>query len=315
VTQNAKSDPLTGVLPIITTPFDEDGRLDFASLAKVVEHVLRSGAHGLVYPAIASEFQTLSWSERKLAVEHVLAVADGRLPTVVGVSTIDDTMSPAELAAHAAKHGASAVMLMPQPPSANTTAHDLVFANVAQASALPIILQNAPPPLGSALAITTIAEIARKVSRIQYVKEETVPCGQRISNLLAERTGLIGVFGGAGGRFVLDELARGALGSMPACEFTAIHVDIYERFRAGDRAGARQLFNRLLPLLNFESVFRTAATKHILHDMGIIASRCYRDHNPELDESDRSELALILEDMSAWRRTLRESSLDLADGH
>jgi len=165
---------------------------------------------------------------------------------------------------------------------------------------LPIILQNALPPLGPALSTEAVADIVRSVPRIRYVKEETLPCGQRISSLLAEKTGLVGVFGGAGGRFVLDELARGALGSMPACEFTAFHVEIYERFRSGKKAEARRLFNRLLPLLNFESVFRTTATKYILHDMGVIESRRYRDHNPDLDESDRAELSLILEDMRAW---------------
>jgi dihydrodipicolinate synthase/N-acetylneuraminate lyase len=101
---------------------------------------------------------------------------------------------------------------------------------------------------------------------------------------------------------------------MPACEFTAIHVEIYERFRNGDRAEARRLFNKLLPLLNFESVFRTPATKHILHDMGVISSRRYRDHNPDLDESDRAELSLILDDMRPWARS-QEHRLDLADDH
>ena len=67
---------LSGVLPIVTTPFSGDGRVDLSSLTRVVEHILSSGAHGLVYPAIASEFQTLSPEERRGAVEHVLATSD-----------------------------------------------------------------------------------------------------------------------------------------------------------------------------------------------------------------------------------------------
>jgi 4-hydroxy-tetrahydrodipicolinate synthase len=135
------------------------------------------------------------------------------------------------------------------------------------------------------------------VPAVRYVKEEVQPCGQRITGLLASLPGLEGVFGGAGGRFVLDELARGALGSMPACEFTDLHVELYKQFKSGNRAAARRLFNRLLPLLNFESVFRTPATKLILHRMNIIESPLHRDDNPVLDPLDREELWSILDDM------------------
>ena len=291
---------LRGVWPIVTSPFDEAGKLDFSSLGRVAEHVLNGGAHGLVYPAIASEFQTLKADERRAAVEHLLTVVDGRRPAIVGVSSTDDSIVPARSAEHAARCGAVAVMFMP-PPGVSASAMRVVLAEIGRASELPIVLQNAPSPLGPALAADQMRDIIEGVGYIRYVKEETLPCGQRITRLLQERpNGLIGVFGGAGGRFVLDELARGALGSMPACEFTAIHVRIYERYRSGDQAEARRLFNMLLPLLNFESVFRTPATKQILHRMGIIASPFHRDGNPQLDDHDQRELWSILAGMDGW---------------
>lgn len=294
--------PLAGVWPIVTTPFDDDGRLDLVGLANVAEHILAGGAAGLVYPAIASEFQTLTAEERRLAVEHLLTLVGDRRPVIVGVSSHDDRIQSASLAEHAAACGAIAVMFMPRPAASGNlpTSHD-VLADIASAADLPIVLQNAPPPLGPALGIPGMVDLLERIPHIRYVKEETLPCGQRISRLLQNRPlGLAGVFGGAGGRFVLDELARGAVGSMPACEFTAMHVAVYERFRSGDLAGARRLFNVLLPLLNFESVFRTPATKQILYRMGIIGSPRHRDENPSLDEHDRSELFSILEDMGSW---------------
>ena len=289
---------LSGVWPIVTTPFDTRGRLDLAGLAKVAEHVLEGGAAGLVYPAIASEFQTLSADERRCAVEHLIALVDKRRPVIVGVSSFDDQIDAASLAEHAAAYGAVAVMFMPRPATAaSSTSHD-ALADIASASDLPIVLQNAPPPLGPALSIEAMLDLLERIPHIGYVKEETFPCGQRISRLLKTRpAALAGVFGGAGGRFVLDELSRGAIGSMPACEFTSIHVEIYERFRSGDHCGARRLFNTLLPLLNFESVFRTPATKEILYRMRIIGSPRHRDENPNLDEHDQRELSSILEDL------------------
>lgn len=297
-TRRTGADLLSGVWPIVTTPFDDDGRLDLASLTNVVEHILKGGAHGLVYPAIASEFQMLDANERLVAVDHVLSVVAGRRPTIVGISAADDSTSPPLLAAYAEERNAAAVMLMPSPENR----HDIaairgLFAAVAASCTLPIVLQNAPPPLGPALSVDGVRAIVEAIPTIRYVKEETQPCGHRITGLLSTLPGLAGVFGGAGGRFVLDELARGASGSMPACEFTAIHVRLYDYFTGGNRTEARRLFNTLLPLLNFESVFRTPATKFILHLMRVIDSPRHRDDNPDLDDDDRRELLHILEEM------------------
>jgi len=296
--ERKRADRLEGVFPIVTTPFSDRDELDLNSLTKVVGHILNGEAHGVVYPAIASEFQTLSVTERKTAVEHVARVVDGRRPVVIGISCSNDETRPEDLARHAQQCGAAAIMLMPRPQGKGSARVE--FERVAKVCDLPIILQNAPPPLGSALSVEEIIEIGRSVPTVRYVKEETLPCGQRISNLLTQTTDFIGVFGGAGGRFVLDELARGALGSMPACEFTSVHVEIFSRYRQGQLAEARDLFNALLPLLNFESVFRTAATKHILRAMNVIQSSHFRDHNPKLDVHDRDELDKILIDLRAY---------------
>ena len=104
---------LAGVWPIVTTPFDDRGELDLAGLTRVVHHIADGGAHGLVYPAIASEFQVLSNDERRKAVEHVLGIAKGRLPVIVGFSSSIEAIPPAPLARHAEESGAAAVMLMP----------------------------------------------------------------------------------------------------------------------------------------------------------------------------------------------------------
>src|SRR5680860_1598213 len=125
-----------------------------------------------------------------------------------------------------------------------------LFTELAAAIDLPLILQNAPPPLGSAYGPDAIKDLVAKVPQIRYVKEETSPGGQRITRLLDDPpAALAGVFGGAGGRFIMDELNRGAIGAMPASEITEVHVRIFELYRQGDVADARALYNRSLPLL------------------------------------------------------------------
>ena len=84
-----------------------------------------------------------------------------------------------------------------------------------------MILQNAPAPAGCALSPERVAEIVVGTPGVEYVKEEVLPCGQRMTRVLALATrNLRGVFGGAGGRYITDELARGACGTMPACELS-----------------------------------------------------------------------------------------------
>jgi len=61
--------PLSGIFPIAQTPFTASGKLDLDTLAREVEFVNRAGAHGFVWPQMASEYTTLSESERMAGAE------------------------------------------------------------------------------------------------------------------------------------------------------------------------------------------------------------------------------------------------------
>lgn len=295
---------LHGVLPIVSSPFTAGGALDLESLATLADFIVGAGAHGVVYPAIASEFATLTPDERKQGVDTVAEAIAGRLPFVVAISDEQPALS-ARHARHAEAVDAAAVMLM-APRSAGQSADAVVafFQEALSGTTLPVILQNAPPPLGSSLTVETVRTICERVPQVTYVKEEVVPCGPRISALLEGVASLAGVFGGAGGRFVLDELTRGATGSMPACEATEYHVELYKAFRAGRHVEARRAFTTLLPLLNVGSAYRTPVTKHILVRRALIANAYHRDENPALDAVARAELDTIWTELTAYPATV-----------
>ena len=139
------------------------------------------------------------------------------------------------------------------------------------------------------------AELARTVKGIRYVKEEAAPSGQRITQL-GELAGdsLDAVFGGAGARFVIDELTRGSKGTMPASEITELHVEMHRSFVAGDVQHARDLFEQTLPLLNMQANFRWRLTKAVLQRRGLIESAFTRSAGPELDRYDVQELDALL---------------------
>lgn len=124
-----------------------------------------------------------------------------------------------------------------------------------------------------------------------------MPSGQRTSRILqANVASLQGVFGGDGGRAVLNELRRGAAGTMPAVDLTELHVRLLQLFRAGQEAEAYALFERMLPILNMQRVFRWALTKKVLQWRGIIESDFIRVPGaPHLDETDEAELRYLFE--------------------
>ena len=96
---------LEGVFPIVATPFRDDGSPDLADLARLVDFIVGAGVDGIVFPGVASEFETLKPDERRALVEAVAEANSGRVPFVVGVSSADAATSEA-LAKHAKTVGA-----------------------------------------------------------------------------------------------------------------------------------------------------------------------------------------------------------------
>jgi 4-hydroxy-tetrahydrodipicolinate synthase len=287
---------LAGVFPIVATPFRFDRSPDVGDLERVVDFIVKAGADGLVFPGVASEFETLTSNERRTLVEAVAHAVHGRISLVIGASAAN-AQDAGRYAAQAREVGAVAVMAVAPTPMRDDANMQIDYYRRIAAEQLPIILQNAPPPAGCGLAPERIAEIASAVPGIAYVKEETLPCGQRITRLRELMPGLAGVFGGAGGRYITDELARGACGTMPACELIDLHVRQFAAHRAGDVAEVRRLFTRMLPLLNFQAVFRMAMTKEVLRRRGVITATHVRAAGPTLDAGDLRELDALLDEL------------------
>src|SRR6476620_9510727 len=289
---------LSGVYPILATPFRTDRAVDEGDLGRLIEFIVAAGADGIVFPGVASEFETLDGDERTHLVNRVAHGVAARVPLVIGVSA----RNAADAAAYAQQARAlDAAAVMAVAPSSLATEKSAIcdyYAAIADVG-VPVILQNAPAPAGCALSADDVVDLVRTIDGIHYVKEETLPCGQRITQILAAQLPrLVGVFGGAGGRYITDELARGACGTMPACELADLHARQFALHRAGDEDGVRILYYRMLPLLNFQAVFRMAMTKEVLRMRGVIESIGVRAAGPQMDTGDHIELVTLLNDIA-----------------
>ena len=290
---------VAGVWPVLPTPFTIAGPPDEAGLSSVTSYALRAGVDGVVYPGVASEYDQLTPAERTRLVDVVAQTCRREGGTLVVGGSSPDPAATHAVMRQAAGIGAAAVMIMA--PREHTAIAAIVdFFRGAQAAAdVPIMLQNAPPPAGSGLPVDVVLEVVRAVPAIAYVKEEALPSGARITRLIeGAPASLRGVLGGAGGRYITDELARGAIGTMPAVELAELHVALLAAHRAGDRKAVRRWFERMLPVLNLQAVFRWALTKEVLRRRGIIAHAGKRAPGPELDAGDRRELGECLDDLA-----------------
>jgi 4-hydroxy-tetrahydrodipicolinate synthase len=240
---------------------------------------------------MVGEFYFLGEEERIRNLDAVLAEVNGRLPVVFGCSGV--AVPQVLLFARAAQQaGADAIIAM-APARTNAAIAIDMFRRLADAYDGPIILQNA-----AAYAPLTGEQIARlieDVSQIEYIKEERPPGPRHITEvyqLVGDRVKTI--FGGAAGKFMPDELRRGANGCMPACEIADLLAIVMERWWAGDEQGARELHRRLLPLIIRET---HPFMRYILKRRAVFTSTVERAPAgaEALDDDDKREISTLLE--------------------
>jgi 2-keto-3-deoxy-L-arabinonate dehydratase len=297
---------LSGLVPILATPFRADGSLDLASLARLVEYQVSGGADGVATFGLASETFTLSGEERRLVLDTVVRTAPAGLPVVAGVSATG--LYPAIEQGRAAVDGGADV-LMVLPPFLVRPGDDQLaefFAELAAEAGVPVMIQDAPGLTGVTMSVRLIAQTGMAAG-VDYVKVEAQPTAPKVAAVAsAAAGGKLRVLGGQNAQFLLDELDRGAVGSMPACELTDLLAEVITAWRAGRRDEAEARFHRLLPLLVYglQSGIAWAVHKEVLVRRGIIADARVRAPARPLDPASLAGLLRLLrplESGSGWK--------------
>lgn len=239
-----------GIVPSIPTAFDADGAVDPRAQRALTRFAVDKGAHGIMCFGLAGEVLKLTPDERKRLCEVIVEEADGAVPVLVGAGA-ESVHTSRELAQFAEKAGAAGIVVAP--PKNSDLSRELLrayFLSVADVVEIPVMIQDAPEFLDVTLGPELVRDLAETVPQVQYVKLEVGPEG--LADWVRALAGSAAVFGGNGGVYLLDCLRAGAQGMAPGLEVVDVLVAIYERERAGDSAGADELFMRILPLLVFE---------------------------------------------------------------
>src|ERR671910_2985574 len=294
----SSGEALHGCIPILVTPFAEDGSLDLESLEREIDWVLSEGASGVACVAIASEGYKLTETERDAVIATTVRRVDGRAPVVASADGPGE--EPAiDRARRAAALGADALMVLPSyfvKPGPDALLS--YYGRIADESDLPIMLQDAPQLTGVSMSPALWARMAEATPGLRYIKAEGTPQGPTISETLRLCGDRLGVFCGWGGLSLLDALERGAAGEIPAPHLTRFFADVQRLWEVGNREGAEQLFDRGVPYVmwTMQSIDHSVtAAKVELHRRGVIASPRLRQPALELDDIACGQLSRFLD--------------------
>ena len=236
---------ITGIVPILLTPFDETESIDYSSLRLQVDMSLKAGVHGIGI-AIGSEIFKLNPTERVQILRAVSEQVSGQIPVIMNTSA-PGTEAAVRLAVEAAEAGATRLMIWP--PDFFPTGSDSVIAHltrIAEAAGLPIVLQDVPQsPIPPALAL----RIADAVPLVDTIKVETQPTVEQVGAMVKAAGDRLTILGGAGGGTLVEEFRRGARGTMPFASQSHDFMSVWTALQNGDeRAAETMIETRILPV-------------------------------------------------------------------
>ncbi|MEX1170036.1 MAG: dihydrodipicolinate synthase family protein [Chloroflexota bacterium] len=278
---------LDGVFTVLPTAFRDDGALDLHGTAALARAAVDAKVGGLTVLGVMGEAAELTEDERREIVGCVRAATT--LPLVVGVSG-DSEGAVATRARDAAATGVAGLMVGPSRSVALSSA-----VAAAAAAGLPIVIQDYPAGSGVTVTVAELAEVAAHQPLVVGVKAEAPPTSGRIASLRSSNPTL-GLLGGLGGLFLIDELRAGADGVMTGFALPERLVWIVDTYRT-DVAAATAAWEQLLPLMRLEAFqpLSLAARKEVWRLRGVIDSSYCRRPGASLDERARADVRRALE--------------------
>jgi 4-hydroxy-tetrahydrodipicolinate synthase len=289
-----------GLVPILATPFLPDGGLDLPGLRRLTKFQLASGVDGVAVFGMASEGFALTAAERARILTEVVRVTAGAVPVVAGVNGTS-TVTAIEQAREAEEGGAAVLMVLPPFMVKPSTAQLVDFyGDLTAAVGVEVMVQDAPGVTGVAMPTSLVVELS-KLAGVTSVKVEAPPTTPKIGAVVETvADARFAVLGGQNAQFCLEEFARGAVGTMPACEFSDMLAPLLADWGQGRRAEARVGFARLLPLVRFglQPGIAWAVHKEVLVRRGVIEHATVRSPAAPLDAGSQHGLALLLDDLA-----------------
>jgi len=264
---------LTGVLPVLATPFDADGEIDLAPLASQITWVLDQGADGVVM-GMVSETLRLSSEERDSLAAAICELTAGRgtVTTSVGAESRHTAIRHAR---SAQASGATAVMAIP-PVATGASDEEILkyYSGIIEAIDIPVVVQDASGYMGRPLSVDLQARLFLEYGDRALFKPEAQPIGPRLSELRDATGGRASIYEGTGGLALVDSFHRGIVGTMPGPDVVWALVALWNALKAGDEERVATLHGPLCTLVSIQTSLDAfvSVQKHLLERQGVLTN-------------------------------------------
>jgi 4-hydroxy-tetrahydrodipicolinate synthase len=242
-----------GIMPAVTTKFNDDDTLDFAMFETNLKAQLDAGVHGIVLGGTLGEASTLTEAEKRSLTKTTVDLVKGKVPVMITLAE-QSTRAAVKAANMAEEDGASGLMMLPPMRYKSTDRETLEFFNsVAKNTSLPIMVYNNPVDYKIEITHNMFDELL-KHDNIEAVKESTRNTMNitRIKNRFGDRLKIMtGV-----DTIAFESMVLGADGWVAGlvCAFPEETVAMYQLIKAGRIKEALDIHRWFMPLFELDIV-------------------------------------------------------------
>ncbi len=241
---------IKGIIVPILTPMHGDESVNEQELRNQIDRLIAAGVHGIFPFGTNGEGYILSEAEKEQVLAVCIDQVKGRVPVYAGTGCIS-TRDTIRLSKKAEAMGADVLSII-TPSFAAASQNELIdhYRAVAESVSLPILLYNIPARTGNALAPATVEKLA-DVPNIVGVKDSSGNFDNILQYIERTRDKGFTVLSG-NDSLILWTLLAGGKGGIAGCANVFPHnmVAIYEKWLAGDIAGARVAQDAIRPFRN-----------------------------------------------------------------
>jgi 1-pyrroline-4-hydroxy-2-carboxylate deaminase len=290
----------SGVMPAMTTAFDENMKVDLDFLQQHAAWQLGNGCTGLIMLGSLGEGATLEFAEKTAILNTAVRVA-GKAPVVAAISALS-TGAAVKLAKEAEQAGCSGLMVLPPyvyPSDWREMKHHI--SAVIGATKLSCMLYNNPIAYTTDFLPNQIAELAEEHSNLKAVKESSADVRRvsAIREILGDR---LRIFVGVDDALV-EGVQAGAVGWVAGLvnAFPYESVRLFDLAKTGKVDEAFELYRWFLPLLRMDTVLKfVQLIKWVQQERDVGCARV-RSPRMELDGSDLEEAKAVFAKATATR--------------
>ena len=240
-----------GVMPAVTTKFNDDDTLDLVTFEVNIKAQLEAGVSGIILGGTLGEASTLTANEKKVLIVKTVEIVKGKVPVIINIAE-QSTRDAIEAARLAKEYGAQGLMMLP-PMRYKADDRETVtyFRKVANSTSLPIMIYNNPVDYGIEVTLNMFDEL-NDCKNIEAVKEST----RDISNIVRMRNRFGNRYAILCGvdTLALESALMGADGLVAGlvCAFPAETVAVFNLAKAGRTQEAIEIYSWFLPLLELD---------------------------------------------------------------